>query len=78
MEDSSESGEKELFEPIKNHLQTILASWYVEEHPPSTRPFQYEDNPYLEITAKSGISETLKREFSDETFYILSAEDKYP
>lgn len=33
---------------------------------------------YLEITARRRISETLKREFSDETFYILSAEDKTP
>lgn len=78
MEASSESGEKELYEPIKKHLQSILLSYYVEEkNPPPTRPFQYEDNPYLEITDR-GISETLKREFSDETFYILSAEDKTP
>ena len=79
MKGSSKSGEEELYEPIKKHLQTILTSYYVEEHhPPPTRPFQYEDNPYLEITAKRGISETLKREFSDETFYILSAEGKNP
>jgi hypothetical protein len=79
MKDSSKSGEKKLYEPIKNHLQTILRSYYVEKgHPPPTRPFQYEDNPYLEITAKRRISETLKREFSNETFYILSAEDKIP
>jgi len=78
MEGSSEAKEKELYEPIKNHLKTILGSYYVEEHnPPPTRPFQYENNPYLEITEKR-ISETLKREFSNETFYILSAEHKNP
>jgi len=79
MKDSSKGGEKRLYEPIKEHLQTLLQSYYVEEHnPPQTRPFQYEDNPYLEVTAESGISETLQREFSDATFYILSAEDKTP
>lgn len=80
MSDPSESGEKELYEPIKEHLKTILASYCIEEaYPPATRPFQYEDNPYLEITAKKRrIPETLKKEFSDETFYILSAEEKIP
>jgi len=71
--------EKELYEPIKKHLQAVLQNYYVEEqNPPQTRPFQYEDNPYLEITAKTGISEILKKEFSDETFYILGAEGKTP
>jgi len=77
---SSKSGEKELYEPIKNDLKTLLGSYCIEEaYPPQSRPFQYEDNPYLEITAeKRTISETLKKEFSDETFYILSAEEKIP
>lgn len=71
--------EQDLYEPIKKHLGTIISSYYVEKHnPPPTSPFQYEDNPYLEITAKRGISETLKREFSDETFFILGAEGKTP
>ena len=60
-------------------MKTILSTYYVEEHNPQpTRPFQYEDNPYLEITARKGISETLKMEFSDETFLILYAEDLTP
>jgi hypothetical protein len=76
---SCEAGERELYEQIRAHLQTMLLSCYVEEHNSSpTRPFQYEDNPYLEVTADSGISETLKGEFSDETFYILGAEGKTP
>jgi len=77
---SSKSGEKELYEPIKNHLKTLLGSYCIEEaYPPQSRPFQYQDNPYLEITAgKRTISETLKKEFSNETFYVLSAEEKIP
>lgn len=76
----SSKPEEELYEPIRKDLETILSSWYVEKkYPPASTPFQYQDNPYLEITAKKRrISETLKREFSNETFYILSAEGKIP
>lgn len=81
MDDSSESGEKALYEPIRKHLQTILGAWYIEKDKKphvQSRPFEFEANPYLEITASGKISETLKKEFSDETFYILVSEGKFP
>jgi hypothetical protein len=81
MDESSESGEKGLYEPIKEHLRSIFGSYYVEkEKKPQfqSRPFEYEDNPYLEITASGSFSETLKRVFSDNTFLVLKSEGKAP
>ena len=70
--------EKKLYEPIKDVLEGVFAS-YVEERPMMGAPFSYKKNPYLEITAnKRRFSEKLKKEFDDATFRILSAERNAP
>ena len=70
-----------LYEPIRKNLTTVLASYYIEkEKKPrfQSRPFEFELNPRLEITANGKISETLKREFDDYTFLVLRSEGKHP
>ena len=78
--DSSKSGEGALYEPIKNHLTRVLGYYIEKDKKPhfQGRPFEFEDNPYLEITASGKISETLQKEFDDETFLILRSEGKAP
>jgi len=78
--DSSESGEKALYEPIKNSLSRLLGYYIEKDKKPrfQRRPFEFEDNPHLEITASGEISERLKREFDNETFLILGSEGKFP
>ncbi|KXH76887.1 MAG: hypothetical protein AM326_06335 [Candidatus Thorarchaeota archaeon SMTZ-45] len=70
-----------LYEPIRKNLATVLASYYIEkEKKPrfQSSPFEFEDNPRLEITANGKISETLKGEFNDYTFLVLRSEGKHP
>ena len=70
--------EKELYEPVKDVLEIIFAS-YVEEKPHQRVPYERKENPYLEVTAnKRRFSEILKREFDDATFRIFSAERNVP
>jgi len=80
-QEKAETGERALYQPIKKWLEGMIASWYVEkEKKPrfQSRPFEFEANPYLEITASGEISPKLKKEFSDETFLILRSEGKSP
>ncbi len=78
--DSSKSGEGALYEPIKKHLARVLGYYIEKDKKPrfQSRPFEFEDNPYLEIAASGKISETLKKEFDDETFLTLGSEGKFP
>ena len=80
LKDSSESGEKALYEPIRKHLSRVLGYYIEKGKKPrlQSRPFEFEENPHLEITANGKISERLKREFDDETFLILGSEGKFP
>lgn len=79
--DSSKSGEHALYEPIKKNLTTVIGSYYIEKDKKPRfqgRPFEFEPNPRLEITAFGKIPEPLKREFDDETFLTLGSEGKFP
>ena len=77
----TESGEKAFYEPIMKDLKTVIGGWYIEKEKKyiaQSRPNEFEENPRLEITASGRISETLMKEFDDETFLALGSEGKYP
>ena len=77
MADSSESGEESLYQPIMESLR-IAFSGYIQSKPLyQSRPSE-PDNPYLEITANRKISPLLQQVFDDDTFVMLSAEEKAP
>lgn len=73
-------GEERLYKPIKDLLQSIFASWYIEpEKRYQSAPFEHEENPYLRVIGrKKRFPETLEKEFDTETLNIVSDEGKFP
>ena len=69
--------EKELYESIKTHLNSVFAS-YITERRYMGAPSSYKENPHLEITAYGHFSEMLKREFSEIALRFLSVEKNLP
>jgi len=76
--------EERLYEPIKDFLQNIFANYYVERKKGEIRyqraPFEYEEiSVYVEVIGNTKrFSDTLKREFDNNTLNIINNEGIFP
>ena len=72
--------EKRLYEPIREILQSIFATSYIEHEKRYQRvPYEHEENPYLEVKGTTKrFPEILKREVDDDTLNIIIKEGIFP
>jgi hypothetical protein len=76
--------EERLYEPIREFLQNIFANYYVERKKHEIHyqraPFEYEErNVHVEVIGNTKrFSETLKREFDNDTLSIINNEGIFP
>lgn len=81
-EKAETKSEERLYEPIRDFLRNIFAQYIEKPRKPQYQnalSYEREENPYLKIIGKKrDFSDTLKREFDDDTLHMIDNEGIFP